>query len=78
MILDIGCKAGESLSCLNNGKCLPNGVCECSIGYSGSRCEDCELNSSVYIYSIHIYYLTKIKDVIMVDYGHALMEVHAI
>ena len=40
----MGCQAGESLSCLNNGKCLSNGICECSIGYSSSRCEDCELN----------------------------------
>ena len=31
------------LACLNGGQCLSNGLCECSIGYSGASCENCQL-----------------------------------
>ena len=41
LILDIGCKAGESLSCLNNGTCLDSGLRECPFGYNGVKCEKC-------------------------------------
>ena len=37
---DIGCRAGGSLSCLNEGKCMPNGICECKQGYYGSTCSN--------------------------------------
>ncbi len=45
-MLDIGCQAGGSLSCLNDGICLKegkkNGTCECKIGFTGLTCHKCE------------------------------------
>ena len=32
-----GCNIGL-LSCLNNGKCLSSGLCECSKGFYGANC----------------------------------------
>ena len=43
LILDIGCKAGKYLSCLNNGSCLDSGICECPFGFNGLKCEKCKL-----------------------------------
>jgi hypothetical protein len=37
-IIDIGCKAKYSLSCLNGGSCLSNGLCACSMDYWGPTC----------------------------------------
>ena len=41
-LLDVGCLSNGSLSCKNEGKCLPNGFCECRLRYSGLTCEDCK------------------------------------
>ncbi len=39
---DVGCNAGGSLSCINGGKCLESGECECPLGFTGSSCHNCE------------------------------------
>ena len=38
--LDKGCNSG-GVACLNGGKCLSTGSCECSIGYKGTTCGEC-------------------------------------
>ena len=35
---DLGCNAGGSLSCYNNGICTTNGTCFCATGYIGNAC----------------------------------------
>ena len=50
-IEDKGCNMGKSLSCLNDGKCLVPGLCECEIEYTGSTCSEfshCELINDTY------------------------------
>ena len=37
-ILDKGCNIGGSLACLNSGKCLSTGFCECKTGFLGATC----------------------------------------
>jgi hypothetical protein len=34
---------GGFLACLNNGKCLKTGFCDCMAGFSGQICTECEL-----------------------------------
>ena len=41
-LLVIGCLASASLSCLNDGRCLPNGLCDCKYGFSGPTCSECK------------------------------------
>ena len=38
---DVGCLANGSLSCRNEGICMPNGLCDCKYGFGGSTCSDC-------------------------------------
>ena len=38
-----GCNMGGLLTCLNNGKCLKTGFCDCMAGFSGQICTECEL-----------------------------------
>ena len=40
-VIDIGCLANGTLSCLNGGTCLKNGYCSCKYGYTGATCDDC-------------------------------------
>ncbi len=38
----LGCAAGGSFTCLNNGFCnTATGACQCQTGYSGSTCATC-------------------------------------
>ena len=36
-----GCNMGRVFTCLNGGKCLSTGSCECKGGYSGTSCGEC-------------------------------------
>ena len=38
MYLDLGCQAGGSLTCQNQGTCGTNGFCQCPPGWTGSTC----------------------------------------
>ena len=46
-IEDIGCLANQSLSCLNDGICLSNGICRCEYGYSGATCAECKFHEII-------------------------------
>jgi hypothetical protein len=49
---DLGCKIKGFYTCLNGGKCLENGNCECKLGYSGLTCSYCKcyfLNMNKYL-----------------------------
>ncbi len=37
-LTDLGCNAGASLSCFNNGICEIDGTCRCKNGYYGKNC----------------------------------------
>ena len=37
-----GCNNEGSSSCLNNGKCLSSGLCECKPGFVGEKCAESE------------------------------------
>ena len=41
IVLDKGCNSGEVFTCLNGGKCLSTGFCECKAGYIGTICVEC-------------------------------------
>ena len=38
---DNGCNFGGVFTCLNDGQCLSNGSCECTLGFSGITCLTC-------------------------------------
>ena len=40
--LQLGCSMRGSLACLNGGKCLSTGECECAPGFVGAICSECE------------------------------------
>ena len=40
--LDKGCNSGGVFTCLNGGKCLSSGLCECKQGFLGATCSECE------------------------------------
>jgi len=57
IVLDIGCRANGSSSCMNGGLCQENGVCYCKYGFSGPTCSECELNLLVLILNYFILFL---------------------
>ena len=40
---DKGCNLGRVFTCLNGGKCLSTGFCECKQGFLGVTCAEREL-----------------------------------
>ncbi len=43
LIIDIGCNAGDCLTCANGGNCLLNGTCDCKFGFTGEQCATCKV-----------------------------------
>lgn len=52
LILVLGCNAGNSYSCKNNGKCNETGYCECTTEYKGEFCQE----SKLYGMNVYLYY----------------------